>query len=105
MSNNNFNISKYKILETQNPKILCIEGYKLSPPSKRITLKLSGVKILSAKIIFKHKKGDIACEITRINRLKTMDEIRLHTNSTLYPGEYQLRLEYSGNLLEDQLSV
>jgi hypothetical protein len=105
MSKNNFNINNYTIPDLKNPNKLFVEGYKLPPPSKRITLRLTGLKIISAKIIYKHKKGDIECEVIRINHLKSFGEIRLHTNSVLYPGNYEVTLEYSGNLDEEQLKA
>jgi hypothetical protein len=84
-------------------KQLVIEGQKLPPPSKRITLRQKNIKIIDAKIIYKHKKGDIECEIKRINRVKSFGEIRLHTNSVLYPGIYIVSLSYAGELDEKML--
>lgn len=84
---------------------LCVEiiGLKLPPPSKRITLNQKNIKVLSAKIVYKHKKGDIEFEVIRINRMKTVGEIRLHTHNLLYPGMYILALEYKGELDESSL--
>src|SRR5262245_26935553 len=90
----NFLISRF----SNNSNKLTIKGQKLPPPIKRITLYQSGIKILSARIIYKHKKGDIEFEVIRINHLKSLGEIRLHTNNILYPGIYVITLEYHGTL-------
>lgn len=84
---------------------LCVEiiGLKLPPPSKRITLEQSNIKVLRAKIVYKHKKGDIESEVSRINRMKSFGEIRLHTKNLLYPGMYIVTLEYTGELDKSNL--
>jgi hypothetical protein len=98
----NFKITAYNMHNDNNKSFVRIEGQKLAPPSKRITLNQPGIKVLSAKIIHKHKKGDIELEITRINHLKSFGEVRLHTNSMLYPGTYKIKLEYSGDIKESE---
>jgi len=100
MSKINFKIDSYEITE---PGKLIISGQKLPPPSKRITLHQKNIKIISANIIYKHKKGSIDCEVTRINQVKSFGEIRLHTSSILYPGSYELTVQYSGELDENAL--
>lgn len=75
----------------------------MPPPSKRITLNQKNTKVLNAKIIYKHIKGDIEFEVSRINHIKSFEEIRLHTNNILYPGTYVVTLEYKGELDESQL--
>jgi hypothetical protein len=92
-----FTIQKYTVSTLSDGRNrVIIEGLKLAPPSKRITLHQQNVRVLSAKIIYQHKKGDIEFEVTRINRIKSFNEIRLHTNSPLYPGSYIVTLEYRG---------
>jgi hypothetical protein len=100
----NFKITDYKLLEKEDPKSIVIYGEKLRPPSKRITLQQKNIKVLSAKIIYKHKKGNIEFEVNRINAIKSFGEIRLHTNSVLYPGKYEVTLEYTGNFDEENLN-
>jgi hypothetical protein len=99
----NFRIDSYCISKDANKNQLVIEGYKLPPPSKRVTLHQNNIKVLGAKIIFKHKKGDIECEVIRINHLKSFGEIRLHTSSILYPGHYVVTINYTGQLNEETL--
>lgn len=78
--------------------LVIIEGQKFPPPSKRITLKQKNIRVKGAKIIAKTKKGDVEFEVIRINRVKSFGEVRLHTKSMLYPGVYEVTLEYYGEL-------
>jgi hypothetical protein len=99
----NFKITNYTKSEEAGFKKIVLNGHKLPPPSKRITLNQTGIKILDAKIIHHHKKGDIEFEIIRLNRVKTFGETRLHTSVIMYPGSYTVILEYSGDLNEEAL--
>lgn len=81
---------------------LVIEGRKLPPPSKRITLHQKGLKIAAAKITRQDKHGPIEHEVIRINHLPTFEQVRLHTDGMLYPGPYVIELNFqlSPNKLE-----
>jgi len=72
-----------------------IQGQKLGPPNKRITLNQKGLKIVGARIIYSQKNKKVEHQVTRINHLPSREEVRLHTNSPLYPGSYQIDLEFS----------
>lgn len=99
----NFNPQTYTLKKSDGFCLLEIKGQKLPPPSKRITLNQKNIKVQSAKIVQKHKKGDIEFNVIRINRIKSFGEVRLHTDSTLYPGTYVVTLEYTGELDEAKL--
>jgi hypothetical protein len=99
----NFKPINYKSSKETGYFAVEIEGQKLPAPSKRITLKQPGIKVLSAKIIYKHKKGDSEYEVIRINHLKSFGEVRLHSNSMLYPGNYNVKIKYTGVLDESNL--
>jgi hypothetical protein len=99
----NFQISNHTKFEDAGIKKLIIEGLKLPPPSKRITLMQKNIKVTDAKIIYKHKMGDIEFEIKRINFIKSFGEVRIHTNNILYPGSYVITLNYTGEL--DEVSL
>lgn len=89
-----FQPAKYSLSLSGNSCQLIIEGKKLPPPSKRITLHQKGLKITAAKIIRKDKKGPSGHEVLRINHLPTFEEVRIHTKDLLYPGHYQIDLAY-----------
>src|SRR4030095_6038261 len=63
-----------------------VSGRKINRPSKRLTFHQVGLKITHASITKHDKKGDSEIELKRINRQKTFDEVRLHANQLLYPG-------------------
>jgi hypothetical protein len=99
----NFIPTNYKLMRGDDYSKLTIEGQKMPPPSKRITLHQANIKILGAKIIYKQKGKEVEFELSRINYIKSFGELRLHTNSTLYPGNYILLVEFSGDLDESLL--
>jgi aminopeptidase N len=76
-----------------------IAGRKSGRPSHRITLHQKDLKIKNAKIIKHDKKsGPAVIKVDRINLHKSLDELRLHTKDQLFPGEYQIELEFSGKI-------
>lgn len=93
------NIDLYKLFKPEKYKLvnnkLKIVGKKVGPPSKRITLHQKGLKITEAQIVRHDKKGDQQFEVARINHLPTMQQVRLHTSETLFPGYYEITLNFS----------
>ncbi len=78
-----------------------ITGKKTGRPSQRITLHQKDLKVTRAKLnkLGKDKK---TIEIDRINTHNRFDEVRLHSKSMVYPGEYRIELEFSG-VITDQM--
>jgi hypothetical protein len=105
MNKVNFKITDYSLAADGSHQKIVIEGQKLAPPSKRITLYQPSIKVISTKIIYKHKKGDIEYELARANRVKSFGELRLHTSSIMYPGNYIITMEYAGELNEEKLKL
>lgn len=81
--------------DTDAAGLVTISGQKLPPPSKRITLHQKGLKITGAQIIRHDKKGDRVFTIARINHLPTFEQVRLHTKETLFPGHYEIIINFS----------
>jgi hypothetical protein len=79
---------------SNNTNKLVINGKKMPPPSKRITLNQKGLKVIKASIVYHHKKGDQTIEVMRINHIKSFQEVRIHTEQLLYPGNYTINLEF-----------
>jgi aminopeptidase N len=75
-----------------------ITGKKTSRPSQRITLHQHGLTISKATVVYHGKKETKTYEVDRINNQASFDEVRLHTKEMLYPGEYTVRLEFSGKI-------
>ena len=73
-----------------------IKGKKTGRPSQRITLHGKDLKVISATLVKHDKKGDQPFTVDRINLQKSFNEIRLHSKTLLYPGEYTINLEFTG---------
>lgn len=76
-----------------------IRGQKVGRPSKRITLHQKDLKITDAKITYKGKRTE-EIPVARINTQKSLDELRLHTAQTLYPGQYIVEVRFSGKITD-----
>lgn len=74
--------------------LLQILGQKFGAPNRRIIINQKGLKIKTAKITSKQKNKEIEHEVARINHLPTIEEVRLHTSSPLYPGNYEISVEF-----------
>lgn len=75
-----------------------INGQKSGRPSQRLTLHQNGLKVTGAHLTKHDKKGDSNITIDRINLHNSFDEVRLHAKDMLYPGNYTVRLEFSGKI-------
>lgn len=75
-----------------------IRGQKTYRPNKRFTFHQNGLKIHSASIVRHDKSGDQEISVDRINHQKTQDEVRIHTESMVYPGAYTVVMEFSGKI-------
>lgn len=75
-----------------------ITGKKSGRPSQRLTFHQHKLKITSAKIIKKDKKGEHEIPVTRINAHDRYDEVRLHTDEMLYPGNYVVEMDFEGEI-------
>lgn len=73
-----------------------IAGKKTGRPSRRLTFHQKGLKITSAHVTRHDKHGDSPVELARINKHDGFDEVRLHAKDMVYPGNYTVRLEFSG---------
>jgi len=93
-----------RVAKTYSGNVI-ISGKKTGRPSKRITLHQKGLKITRANILKHDKKGDQNIEITRINLHKKFDEVRLHSNIMLYPGEYTLNLSFQGKITRNMNGI
>ncbi len=76
-----------------------VRGKKIGRPAQRLTFHQKGLSITSAKIV-KHdkKKGDISVKVARINNQDSLDEVRLHAEDMVYPGDYTVEMEFSGKI-------
>ncbi|HSH18159.1 MAG TPA: M1 family metallopeptidase [Candidatus Saccharimonadales bacterium] len=75
-----------------------IEGRKVGRPAERLTFHQKYLKVTKASIIAKDKKGTREVPVVRINHHKSFDEVRLHTDTMLYPGEYTITMEFESSI-------
>ena len=83
-----------------------IRGKKVDRPSQRLTFHQHDLKITEATIT-KHdkKKGDHKVAVTRINHHASFDEVRLHADDQLFPGEYTVTMRFSGEITRNMEGV
>ena len=78
--------------------IVTVKGKKTGRPSQRITLHQKGLKFTKATVEKHHKQGKQQISVSRINLQKSYDEVRLHSDKILYPGQYTITLEFEGKI-------
>ena len=84
---------------------IVIRGRKVGRPSKRLTFHANGLKITSAKINFTDKKGTREILVSRINSHKSFHEVRLHTDSLLYPGIYEVEMSFDAPITKGMTGI
>ncbi|HVX58411.1 MAG TPA: M1 family metallopeptidase [Candidatus Saccharimonadales bacterium] len=83
-----------------------IRGKRIGRPSQRLTFHQKDLKITSARVTKNDKKkGYVDIEIIRINRHKSLDEVRLHAAELIYPGDYEIELQFSGRISENMHGI
>jgi aminopeptidase N len=99
-----FQPEKYNLTIELNQKnmefkgTVTITGRKVGRPSQRLTFHQKFLNITSATVLAKDKKGDRDVVVSRINHQRSLDEVRLHSEQMLYPGEYVVTMEYTGKI-------
>lgn len=82
-----------------------VRGRKVGQPTQRITLHGKDLKIVSASIVKHDKKGEQTIALDRVNRHRRLEEIRLHSKEMIYPGEYTVALEFSGQITRGMTGI
>jgi aminopeptidase N len=82
-----------------------IAGKMVGRPSQRITLHQKDLKISEAYIRRTDKKGEKIYNVSRINSQKSYDEVRLHTSEMLYPGGYNLMVNFEGKITRNMEGI
>lgn len=78
-----------------------IKGKKVGRPSRRLTFHQKELRVTDAKIVRQDRKsGDEEITVSRINLQKSYDEVRLHTEKNLFPGEYTITLKFNGKVTD-----
>lgn len=82
-----------------------VRGKKTGRPSQRLTFHQKGLKITSATATKHDKKGNQEVVISRINNQDKRDEVRLHSQSMVYPGEYTITMEFLGEITKSMNGI
>jgi|AntRauTorcE11897_2_1112592.scaffolds.fasta_scaffold00030_74 puromycin-sensitive aminopeptidase len=82
-----------------------VTGKKVGRPTKRITLHQSGLQVHKATIVKSDKSSTQTIPVTRIVNQNSFDEVRLHTDEQMYPGNYTIELEFSGKITQQMNGV
>lgn len=84
---------------------LTVTGQRRGRPSKRITLHQNSLTIDSATIEKIDKKQTSSIEVSRIVHQNKRDEVRLHSDTDIFPGEYKLTLQFSGPITKNMNGI
>ncbi|HWT55806.1 MAG TPA: M1 family metallopeptidase [Candidatus Microsaccharimonas sp.] len=84
---------------------MVLTGKKTGRPSQRITLHQKGLKITEAHIRRSDKKNPKAYETARVNNQDSLDEVRIHTDEMLYPGEYTLLVHFESKITDGMTGI
>ncbi len=82
-----------------------VTGKKVGRPSARLTFHTNGVKVTSGKVVRRDKKGETELALKRINHQKTLQEVRLHTETMAYPGEYTVTMQFEGVITDGMTGI
>jgi len=86
--------------------VVTITGKKVGRPSKRITLHQHNLTVTSASITRHDKKsGEQPRPVTRINKQESFNELRLHADEMLYPGEYTVQVEFKSPITRGMTGI
>lgn len=75
-----------------------IRGKKTGRSSERLTFHQKQLKVTTATVIKHDKKGDQPITVSRINNQHSYNEVRLHSETVLYPGDYTVTMEFEGTI-------
>jgi len=74
--------------------LISVTGHKAGPPSRRLVFNQKNLKVTHAEIHAHTKKGDHDIDVSRINHHRTFEQVRLHADETLYPGDYTVTMTF-----------
>lgn len=96
-------ISDDKLSFTGSAKI---SGRKIGRPSNRITFHQRALKIDAVKVVGLDKKqGGTDLKPARVVAHQKLEELRLHFDETIYPGDFEIEITYSGHITRNMDGV
>ena len=85
--------------------VIRLKAKKVGRPSNRITLHQKDLKITDVSITQITKGQKQQMPVKRIMHHNRYNEIRLHTDVLLHPGDYEIELSYAGTITTDMQGV
>lgn len=82
-----------------------IKGRVIGRPSQRLTFHQVGLKIENASAIKTLKGEKATIEFDRINTQDSFQELRLHSKDKIFPGEYEVTIEFRGKITESMQGI
>lgn len=82
-----------------------ISGQKTGRPSQRLVLHQKDLRITKATLTQREKNGQREISLDRINHHQGYNEVRLHSSDMIYPGHYEIELEYEGKITRQMEGV
>ncbi|MBP9852441.1 MAG: aminopeptidase [Patescibacteria group bacterium] len=84
---------------------VAVRGKKVGRPSKRLTFHVNGLKVTFVKVARQDKKGSQDIILSRINHQKTLNEVRLHSDDMLFPGQYSVVMDFEGKITDGMTGI
>jgi puromycin-sensitive aminopeptidase len=78
-----------------------IFGKKTDRPNQRITLHQKELRISNVKLVKKDKTSDQNIDVSRVVLQNSYDELRIHTEDKIYPGEYKISMDFAGSITKN----
>ena len=78
--------------------MVVINGQKVGRPSKRLTFHQKNLDIKAVKVTRQNKDMVEEIKISRINKQAKFNELRLHSDELLYPGQYSVTIMFEGKI-------
>jgi len=82
-----------------------IRGKKVGRPSQRLTFHQKDLKCTSATVVKHDKNGDTDVKVERVNTQNSLNEVRVHADTMLYPGEYSVTIEFTAPLTRGMTGI
>jgi aminopeptidase N len=82
-----------------------ISGQKVGRPSKRLTFHQKGLDITSASVTKVHKGLTTDVKIARINKHPKFNELRLHCDELIYPGDYTVKISFAAKITKQMNGI
>ena len=82
-----------------------IDGQKVGRPSKRLTFHQKGLNITAVSVTKINKGESVDVNIIRINKHPKFNELRLHSDQPIYPGQYIVKISFNAKITKQMNGI